>query len=613
MSLKKWIWIFIISALICTSVFVCGNVIIDPFGVFGDPLLDFYSYNMTQNPRVSKIAYLDQHFEAYDSYLIGSSKTSSFPESTLSQYWDGAKFYNMLMYGGDLYDVEKTAEYIAENYAPKNFIINMGLEELVFYDVEEDPVKGNLHTKVLGEDSLQFYLKYLFLNPTYGIHKWKAYNEKGYIPTNDCVFSPETGAYDKALRDIEFIGTMDSYLTAHPDFLAKQHSYNKLPFVEECLSSIRRIKALCEENDINLTIIISPLYHTELTMYYGPDVLYFLGELAEITPFWDFSGYTSVSLEPRYFYDYAHFRNAVGNMMLAKMFSDDRIYVPDDFGFYVTAQTVEDRIKAYGSPPRSVPHTEMNSTQLPVLLYHHLVAADEPMNDITMSVDAFEQQIAALSEAGYTGITIEDMISYVQKGSSLPAKPILITFDDGYQSNLALAAPILRKYQMQAEIFVIGVSVGKDTYKDTNTPITPHFDWTEFAMAQDVFTIQSHSYDMHRVASLDLEHYRNGVSMLPDEDEDTYIAMFEADIKTSCQEIGEGTGKYPVAFSYPQGIYHSLSEVLLSQLGIQATFTTEPGVNTLVRGLPQSLFALKRITPYETMDITQLLMQLEGK
>ena len=73
----------------------------------------------------------------------------------------------------------------------------------------------------------------------------------------------------------------------------------------------------------------------------------FYTRLAQVTPYWDFS-YSSVSFEPRYFYDETHFRNCVGEMALARMFGDSSVYVPEDFGEYVS----QSRRRAGGFPCR---------------------------------------------------------------------------------------------------------------------------------------------------------------------------------------------------------------------------------------------------------------------
>ena len=608
MSLKRWLCFFLGAVLLGALAFSGFNYGTDPFGVFGDRFLSAYSYNMTENPRTSKIAYLDEHHEEYDSYIIGCSKTSSISTAGLNAGFEGANFYNMLMYGGDLLDAEQTCLYILENYEVKNIVVNMGLEELVYYNVEDDPIKGQMHAKTDGSSVFFFYLRHLALHPSYGINKLKALDKAGYLPGGSMVFQVEDGAYDKRLRDVEPIGDLGAYLEKYPDFLAQRERFDTLPEAENCLASIQRMKAACEEKGVSFTLVISPLYDEELSMYYCEDTKEFFRQLSQITDYWDFSGYTSVSAEARYFYDYAHFRNAVGEMMLAKMFGNDTgIYLPEDFGWLVTRDNVEERLAVYEAG-NLLPLPE---ARVPILLYHNLVEDGGETSAMTMEAGVFAGQMQALREGGYTAITIDEMLSYVNEGAPLPEKPVLITFDDGYRSNITLAAPILREYGMKATVFVVGVTVGAETYKDTGAEIFPHFTWEEALEYADVIDLQSHSYDLHRVEALDGENFRFGAIPQEGESEASYIQLFREDFLQSKKDLEANTGKAAVAFAYPHGAKSDLTEVLLSEMGVTVTFGTEEGVNTLVKGLPQSLRGLLRMGVYQETTGEQLLSWLE--
>jgi len=102
---KKWVKIFFISLILILVFIISLNVIVDPIGIFGDNFFNWYSYDFTNNPRASKTAYLDNHFMEYDSYIIGCSSTSSFSPATLNKYYNST-FYNLIMYGADMLDVE---------------------------------------------------------------------------------------------------------------------------------------------------------------------------------------------------------------------------------------------------------------------------------------------------------------------------------------------------------------------------------------------------------------------------------------------------------------------------------------------------------------------------
>ena len=66
---------------------------------------------------------------------------------------------------------------------------------------------------------------------------------------------------------------------------------------------------------------------------------------------------------------------------------------------------------------------------LPVLMYHHFAAAAS--EETVVSADRFREQMAALRSAGYTAVTLQQILDYVDDGTPLPEKPFLITMDDG--------------------------------------------------------------------------------------------------------------------------------------------------------------------------------------
>ena len=63
-------------------------------------------------------------------------------------------------------------------------------------------------------------------------------------------------------------------------------------------------------------MVTAPVYADYLASFPWEQVAAFYTRLAEVTDYWDFS-YSSVSFEPRYFYDETHFRECVGDMALA--------------------------------------------------------------------------------------------------------------------------------------------------------------------------------------------------------------------------------------------------------------------------------------------------------
>ena len=69
----------VLAMVLLLGLFPAINFLVDPFGVFGDPLFHWYGYNETNNPRVAKVAWLEEHKEDFDSYIIGESVAPGVP------------------------------------------------------------------------------------------------------------------------------------------------------------------------------------------------------------------------------------------------------------------------------------------------------------------------------------------------------------------------------------------------------------------------------------------------------------------------------------------------------------------------------------------------------
>lgn len=605
MSSKKWVLVFLATVLVLAALLAALNLAADPFGAFGDRLLSWFSYDETNNPRVAKFTYLEQHHDEYDSYILGCSSTSSFPVDAFNEAY-GASFYNLIMYGADMRDCEKIAQYLVEHYEVKNLILNVYLDNGLTYDEESDRLTKNLHYKEDPDTSaLSYYTRYLFADPRYALAKLKALRTDTILPQTFDVFDERTGCYDKRVRDTEPIGSEERYLESYPVFADYPHQTLSLPYTEQCMQSVASIKALCEEAGVSLTVVAGPVYAEYLKNFKTETVAQFYRSLAQITSFWDFSS-SSVSCEMRYFYDGTHFRNNAGEMICARMTGRTDLWIPDDFGTYVTADTPEDYFLNVLSP-KPLSQDEI-SMQVPILMYHHL--SEDVTNSEMVSPEQFEAQIRALAEAGYTGISFDELQAYVLRGEPLPEKPVVITFDDGYRSNYTLAYPILQKYGMKATIFAIGVSFGTDHYKDTDYIITPHFGADEAAeiTASGLISIQSHTYDMHQWPPYETGlAVRENILQLPGESEESYVQALTEDFTRSRALLEGATGQPVDVLAYPAGQYSTLTQVTLQSLGVHVTLSTNPGVNTVVKGLPQTLYAMLRFGITEDISPEALL------
>jgi len=250
-----------------------------------------------------------------------------------------------------------------------------------------------------------------------------------------------------------------------------------------------------------------------------------------------------------------------------------------------------------------------------ILMYHDIrenpVEEDNPW---AISQDVFRRQMQTLRDEGYTVVTFDDLIAFVDGGRRLPERPVVITFDDGYGSNLELAAPILAEFGMSATISVIGEARGQSTYRDTDHPRIPHFyleearPWVE----RGVIQIQHHSYDMHMWEPFETpETYRSGALQRPDETEEEYRAAFRQDFETLRIKIEDILGTAVTVYTYPGGLYNEITEEMLRDLGVRVTLTTYWGINVIERRNPESLFLLKRINITEDLTGDRFIEYLD--
>ncbi len=96
--------------------------------------------------------------------------------------------------------------------------------------------------------------------------------------------------------------------------------------------------------------------------------------------------------------------------------------------------------------------------KVPVLLYHYISLnpnkTDIARNGLSTAPDVFDQQLATLKTNGFTTVTFDELAAAFDGKMTLPAKPVILTVDDGYADFYYNAYPILQKYQMKAIAFI---------------------------------------------------------------------------------------------------------------------------------------------------------------
>jgi peptidoglycan/xylan/chitin deacetylase (PgdA/CDA1 family) len=112
--------------------------------------------------------------------------------------------------------------------------------------------------------------------------------------------------------------------------------------------------------------------------------------------------------------------------------------------------------------------TILSKKEVPILCYHNIrdfsASASGNIKVYTVKPPAFAEQMKALADAGYQTILPEQLYNYLVFDGPLPAKPILITFDDTREEQFSIGAAEMKKYGFKGVFFVMTVSINRPGY-----------------------------------------------------------------------------------------------------------------------------------------------------
>lgn len=226
-------------------------------------------------------------------------------------------------------------------------------------------------------------------------------------------------------------------------------------------------------------------------------------------------------------------------------------------------------------------------TSLPILMYHH-VADDDigPWNSMTVTTSRLREDMIFLKSHQYTPLLPADLVRIRAGEAPMPKKPVMITFDDGYEDNYTLAYPILRETEMKAVIAVIAGNIRADGQESTH-PLRP-LSWGQCREMYEsgIVDIGSHTYALHNGdnGGNPYDDGHDGVQRKAKESREAYIARVGGDLHDSVAAIERGVGNDCIYFSYPFGAGDGWFGSLLTREGIKVTTTTMQRRATLAFG-----------------------------
>ncbi|MCL6639664.1 MAG: polysaccharide deacetylase family protein [Firmicutes bacterium] len=254
------------------------------------------------------------------------------------------------------------------------------------------------------------------------------------------------------------------------------------------------------------------------------------------------------------------------------------------------------------------------SQRVPVLVYHDFW--DKPSDDRKRLTSAaiFAAEMDYLHNNGYHVIPLKKLINYMESGESLPEKPVVITFDDGYEGNYTIAYPILKKYNMPATIFVIA------GFEQFPAPEPDHsrLSWEEMREmeASGLIDIQAHTYDLHYKLFTDRDKTRRKPAVIARaylfskerrETREEYEERLYNDFLRARTTIETNLNKKVDTMAWPFGAYNDTAVRLARKAGFKYFVTTIWGLNQ--RG--DSVEAIRRVSEKENASIEEFAKLLE--
>ncbi|MEB2280197.1 polysaccharide deacetylase family protein [Lysinibacillus xylanilyticus] len=251
-----------------------------------------------------------------------------------------------------------------------------------------------------------------------------------------------------------------------------------------------------------------------------------------------------------------------------------------------------------------------DTVKFPIIMYHSIssTAPTGTGSGAEMPTSQFAEQIAALKNAGYDGVSFDEYLTYKTTGN-LPAgvdKPIIITFDDGYENNYTEAFPILQQYGMKATMFVVSSQMGQ-------TPgYIKHFDWNQAQIMKNsgLIDIQSHTHDLHKKHDGVTGPASQSLLSAPyyNETQKQYEARIKADLQASYDAIKNNVGiGNTQTLAYPYGQTNATVEKVALEVGFDLAPTVKFGV--AFQDSPRH--QLDRITANEGQSGSSLLAEID--
>ncbi|MEG1609170.1 MAG: polysaccharide deacetylase family protein, partial [Clostridia bacterium] len=160
-------------------------------------------------------------------------------------------------------------------------------------------------------------------------------------------------------------------------------------------------------------------------------------------------------------------------------------------------------------------------------------------------------------------------------------------------------------FGFRAVISVTGEFLDKERNATCRNNFYSMLKYSELKQMTDsgIFEVQNHCYNFHHI-----RNGRVGIKNKPNEDLQQYVQLLKADTIAMQNKIKQMTGKVARCYTYPYGMYSSVTVNALKELGFECMMTCQEGVNFVSK--TSSLFYLKRLERSDTKPLSAMLRNL---
>ncbi len=237
---------------------------------------------------------------------------------------------------------------------------------------------------------------------------------------------------------------------------------------------------------------------------------------------------------------------------------------------------------------------EQDTARIPVLMYHRVGvphAADDHNYCVTPA--RFEAHLRALSDCGYEPVHIETFAAWLRGASvSLPPRPCVLTFDDGFADLHRYAWPLLRELNWPAAVFLVaGLIGGHDRWMQLPGRKRPH---TPLLDAGQISEMVAGGISFHSHSST-----HQDLVTLPD-------GALNEEIAGSRRQLCELLGQPVEFFAYPYGHHDERVVAAVKAAGYGAAFSVLSGFNR--RDVDR--YRIRRLDVFGTDTPRQLLRKI---